>query len=269
MSSDGQGVEQDLLFAVEDGVAIFTLNRPDKHNAFTDEMIRRWVALLGECATRDDVACVLFAAEGKSFSAGADTSRLAGNSEQTPIAARDRMRNNAHALVRAVARFEKPLVAAVNGSAVGGGMDLALMCDVRLAAQSARFAETYAKMGLLPGVGGAWFLPRIIGMSAALDLFWSCRWVGADEALKLGLVSQVLPDEEFAQGARNYAKSIAKAAPLSVRAIKQLVKQGMETTLDAHLDALATQLAVVRTSEDHKEAVAAFKDKRKPEFKGR
>lgn len=262
-------VEQDLLFAVEDGVAVFTLNRPDKHNAFTDEMIRRWVGLLDECAARDDVRCVLFAANGKSFSAGADTSRLAGNAEQTPIAARDRMRSNAHALVRAVARFEKPVVAAVNGSAVGGGMDLALMCDVRVAAQSARFAETYAKMGLLPGVGGAWFLPRIVGEAAALDLFWSGRWVQADEALRLGLVSQILPDEGFAEAALDYARSIARAAPLSVRAIKALVKQGMETTLDTHLDTLASQLAVVRTSEDHKEAVAAMKDKRKPEFKGR
>lgn len=262
-------VEEDLLFNVEDGVAVFTLNRPDKHNAFTDEMIQRWVALLGECTERDDVRCVLFAAEGKSFSAGADTSRLAGNAEQTPLAARDRMRGNAHALVRAVAKFEKPVIAAVNGSAVGGGMDLALMCDVRIASGSARFAETYAKMGLLPGVGGAWFLPRIVGEAAALDLFWSGRWVQSDEALRLGLVSQVLPDEGFAQAARDYAKAIASAAPLSVRAIKQLVKQGMATSLDTHLDTLASQLAVVRTSEDHKEAVAAMKEKRQPEFKGR
>ncbi len=143
------------------------------------------------------------------------------------------------------------------------------MCDVRLAAQSARFAETYAKMGLLPGVGGAWFLPRIVGNATALDLFWSGRWVDADEALRLGLVSQVLPDEGFAEAANSYARAIAKAAPLSVRAIKQLVYQGAETSLDTHLDTLASQLAVVRTSEDHKEAVAAFKDKRSPEFKGR
>lgn len=261
-------VETELLFEVADGVATFTLNRPDKRNSFTDEMIRRWVDLLGECASREDVRAVLFTAVGKSFSAGADTSRLGVNAEQTPIQARDRMRNNAHALVRAVARFEKPVIAAVNGSAVGGGMDLALMCDVRIGAQSARFAETYAKMGLLPGVGGAWFLPRILGTAAALDMFWSGRWVDADEALRLGLISQVLPDEGFAAAALEYVKSIARAAPLSVHAIKKLVYQGMEMGLDTHLDGLAAQLAVVRTSQDHKEALAAFKEKREPNFTG-
>lgn len=262
-------VEQQLLFDVSAGVASITLNRPDQRNAFTDEMIGRYVDLLGECSDRGDVRAVLFAANGKGFCSGADTSRLSGNAEQTPIAARDRMRGNAHRLVRAVARFEKPVIAAVNGAAVGGGMDLALMCDVRIAAQSARFAETYAKMGLLPGVGGAWFLPRIVGEAAALDLFWSSRWVDAEEALRLGLVSQILPDEGFSDAALAYARSIAAAAPLSVRAIKQLVRQGLQTSLDIHLDALASQLAVVRTSEDHKEAVAAFKEKRTPEFQGK
>jgi len=170
--------------------------------------------------------------------------------------------------VRAVSRLDKPLIAAVNGPAVGGGMDVALMCDVRVAAQSARFAETYARVGLLPGVGGAWFLPRIIGPAAALDLFWTGRWVEADEALTLGIVNRVFPDDEFADAARTYATEIANAAPLSVRAIKKLVYQGLESSLDTHLDALAAQLAVVRTSADHKEAIAAMKEKRKPNFTG-
>lgn len=261
-------VDNDLLFDVADGVATFTLNRPDKRNAFTDEMIHRWVALLEDCRQQDDVKAVLFAAAGSSFCAGADTGRMAGNAEQTPVQARDRMTGVSHSLVRAVGRLEKPLIAAVNGPAVGGGMDVALMCDVRVAAQSARFAETYARVGLLPGVGGAWFLPRIIGPAAALDLFWTGRWVEADEALTLGIVNRVFPDDEFADAARAYATEIANAAPLSVRAIKKLVYQGMESSLDTHLDGLAAQLAVVRTSADHKEAIAAMKEKRKPSFTG-
>lgn len=261
-------VEDELLFFIDAGVATFTLNRPEQRNAFTDEMIRFWIAGLEECRRRDDVRVIVFAASGTSFSAGADTARLAGNARQSPLEARDRMAANAHALVRKVAQIDKPIIAAVNGAAVGGGMDLALMCDVRLASSSARFAETYAKMGLLPGVGGAWFLPRIIGASAALDLFWTGRWVDAEEALRLGLVTRVFADDAFAQGVRAYAAELARAAPLSVRAIKKLVHQGLDAPLDAHLDALASQLAVIRTSDDHQEAVAAAKEKRAPAFRG-
>lgn len=260
---------EDLLFDVSDGVATFTLNRPDKRNSFTDEMIHRWVAQLEECRLRDDVRVIVFAANGSSFCAGADTTRLAGNAEQTPIEARERMSAVAHALVRKVAQIDKPVIAAVGGSAVGGGMDLALMCDVRIAGTSARFAETYAKMGLLPGVGGAWFLPRIVGTAAALDLFWTGRWVDASEALSLGIVTKVVPDEDLTEAVRDYAVQLAQAAPLSVRAIKKLVLQGMAMPLDQHLDGLAAQLAVVRTSDDHKEAVAAARDKRPPQFSGR
>lgn len=261
-------MDEDLLLDLADGVATFTLNRPDRRNSFTDEMIRRWVGLLEDCRTRDDVRVIVFAAAGTSFCAGADTARLAGHAEQTPVEAHQRMSAVAHALVRKVAQIDKPLIAAVNGAAVGGGMDLALMCDVRIAASSARFAETYAKMGLLPGVGGAWFLPRIVGTAAALDLFWTGRWVDAREALSLGIVTRVVPDEDLALAVRDYARQLAEAAPLSVRAIKKLVMQGMTMPLDQHLDALAAQLAVVRTSNDHKEAVAAAKEKRPPRFSG-
>ena len=261
-------MDDDLLFEVADGVATITLNRPDARNAFTDEMVGRWTALIEECRARDDVRVVVFAAAGRSFCAGADTSRLAGAAGQAPVQARARMAAVAHALVRAVARFDKPLIAAVNGAAVGGGMDIALMCDVRIAARSARFAETYAKMGLLPGVGGAWFLPRIVGTAAALDLFWTGRWVDADEALRLGLVTRVVEDDMFVDSVNSYAREIAMAAPLSVRAIKALVHQGMTIGLDAHLDALAAQLAIVRTSEDHKEAIAAAREKRPARFTG-
>lgn len=262
------GVADELLFDIAEGVATFTLNRPDKRNAFTDEMVHRWVALLTECSADDAVQAILFTANGNSFCAGADTGQLAGNAQKTPLEARDRMSAVAHKLVRTVSRLQKPVIAAVNGAAVGGGMDISLMCDVRIASASARFAETYAKVGLLPGVGGAWFLPRIVGTATALDLFWTGRWVDAEEALSLGIVNRVYADDEFAEAARSYATQVAAAAPLSVRSIKKLVYQGLQTGLDVHLDALAAELAIVRTSDDHKEALAAMKEKRAPRFKG-
>lgn len=261
-------VETDLLFAVEDGIATFTLNRPEQRNAFTDEMLQYWIARLVECEAREDVRVIVFGAVGSSFCAGADSGRLAGIAVQSPVQAQARMTRNAHALVRQVARMRKPIIAAVNGAAVGGGMDLALMCDVRIAGRSARFAETYAKMGLLPGVGGAWLLPRIIGPSAALDLFWTARWVDVAEAQQLGLVTRIVEDDQLVEAVRDYARALAAAAPLSVQAIKVLVNQGMQTSLDFHLDGLAAQLAVVRTSNDHQEAIAAAKEKRPPNFAG-
>lgn len=261
-------MSSELLFDVENGVATITINRPEKRNSFTDDMIRQWVDRLDECKTREDVKVIVFTGAETSFSAGGDTGSFKDKSEQTPLEAKERMIANTQSLARKVVEIDKPIIAAVNGMAVGGGMDVASMCDVRLASASARFAETYAKMGLIPGVGGAYFLPRIIGTSAALDLFWSARWVDAQEALSLGLVNRVFPDETFRDQVRDYAEQLAMAAPLSVRYIKRLVYQGLNTDLSSHLDALSSHIALVRTSNDHKEAVAALKEKRPPKFSG-
>lgn len=261
-------MSDELLFEIENGVATVTINRPEKRNSFTDEMVQRWVAWLEECKTNDDVKVIVFTAVDKAFSAGGDTSGLAEKALQTPLQAKERMMRNTQTLTRKVAELDKPIIAAVNGSAVGGGMDLALMCDVRLATASARFAETYAKMGLVPGVGGSWMLPRLIGTAAALDMFWTSRWVDAEEALRLGIVNRVFPDEEFRASVKEYAETIANGAPNSIRYIKRLVYQGMATDLHTHLDTLSSHLALIRTGNDHQEAVAAFKEKRKPNFTG-
>jgi enoyl-CoA hydratase/carnithine racemase len=258
----------DLLFSVDDGVATITINRPAKRNSFTDEMVTQWVTWLEDCRTRDDVKVIVFTGADSHFSSGGDVSGLEGKAQQTPIEAKERMRHGPHALLRKVGEIDNPIIAAVNGAAVGGGMDLALMCDIRLATKSARFSETYAKMGLVPGVGGAWLLPRIIGTSAALDMFWTSRWVESEEALQLGLVNHVYDDSEFREKVAAYAASISAGAPLSLRYIKRLVYQGLDTDLTTHLDVLSSYIALVRTSQDHKEAVAAFKEKRLPRFLG-
>ena len=259
---------QELLFDVTNGVATITINRPDKRNSFHDDMVRQWVAWLEECRHRDDVKVIVFTGTENSFSSGGDTTRFKDKSEQTPLQAKAGMTANTQSLARKVAEIDKPVIAAINGMAVGGGLDLALMCDVRLMSSGARVAETYAKMGLIPGVGGAWFLPRIIGEAAALDMFWTCRWVDATEALSLGLVNRVFPEDTFRDDARAYAEQIAAAAPLSVRFIKRMVLKARETDLLSHLDTLSSHIALVRTSNDHKEAVAALKEKRAPNFTG-
>jgi enoyl-CoA hydratase/carnithine racemase len=261
-------MDQDLLLDIADRVATITINRPDKRNSFTDSMVLQWVSWLRECQQREDVAVIVFTGSADAFSSGGDMGGLKDKAEQTPVAAKERMMGITQSLARTVLDIDKPIIAAVNGLAVGGGMDIALMCDIRLATASARFAETYGKMGLVPGVGGAWFLPRIVGTSAALDLFWTARWVKADEALSLGLVNRVFPDDDFREGVAAYAAQIAQAAPLSVRYIKRLVHQGLNSDLATHFDAASSLNALLRAGEDHKEALAAFKDRRPPVFTG-
>jgi enoyl-CoA hydratase/carnithine racemase len=261
-------MEDEILFDVANGVATITLNRPDKRNSFHDDMLRQWVTWLEDCRTRSDVRVIVITGSGSSFSSGGDTSRFKDKAEQTPLQAKAAMTAVNHSLARKMAEIDKPVIAALNGIAVGGGLDVALMCDVRLAAASARFAETYAKMGLVPGVGGAWFLPRIIGEAAAMDMFWTARWVDAAEALSLGLVNRVFPDDTFRDEVKAYAEQIAGMAPLSVTFIKRLILQGRKTDLHSHLDTLSSHIALVRSSHDHKEALAAAAEKRPPNFIG-
>lgn len=160
--------------------------------------------------------------------------------------------------------FDKPLI----GAATGSGLYVALMCDIWLASRSARFAQTYAKLGLFPGARGAYCLPRLIGTAKALELFWTSRVIDPTEALEIGLVNHVYPEEEFRDRVAGFAAGIAAAAPLSVRYIKRAMYQGLETDLVNHLDQASSHKAMIRTSQDHLEAVAAFKEKRQPVFKG-
>ena len=147
-------------------------------------------------------------------------------------------------------------------------MDLALACDIRVAAKSARFAETYAKIGLLPGGGGAWFLPRIVGPARALELLWTSDFLDADQALSIGLVNHVFPDDGLMEGTMALARRIASMPPLSVRLIKRAVHQGMSVDMTTAFDLISSHIAIARAGHDHAEAIAAFKEKRTGDYEG-
>ena len=261
-------MSDDILFEVDAGVATITMNRPDKRNAFTDDMLRRWIAMLDECQDRVDVNAIVITGAGSAFSSGGDVGRMEEKAARGPIGVKRDLSEITQALPRKMSEVDKPLIAAVNGAATGGGLDVALMCDIRLASDTARFAQTYAKLGLFPGAGGAFFLPRVVGTARALELLWTSRFIDAREALEIGLVNHVYPDSEFRARVRDFADSIAQAAPLSVRTIKRALYQGLDMDLRSHLDQASSHLAMIRTSKDHLEAVAAFKEKRKPKFTG-
>lgn len=257
-----------LKFEIDQGVATITLNRPEKLNAFTDAMLDEWLQALEHCRVNNAVRVIVITGTGRAFTTGGDVEGFAASASQTPLAIRARLVNGIQRLPRKMAEIDKPIIAALNGFATGGGLDVALACDIRFAAESARFAETYAKMGLIPGAGGAYLLPRIVGVAKALELFWSCDWVEAQEAQRIGLVNKVFPDTELMEATYAFARKVADGAPLAVQTIKRVVRQSLDKDLDAALDLVAASMPLVRTSEDHQEALAAFKEKRTPHFKG-
>jgi 2-(1,2-epoxy-1,2-dihydrophenyl)acetyl-CoA isomerase len=261
-------MSDELLFQIDDRVATITLNRPDKLNAYTEAMLSAWLAALAQCQTDSNVRVVVITGTGRGFTTGGDIEGFADRAALTPAAISAHLRDGPQRLTRGIAALDKPVIAALNGIATGGGLDVALACDIRFAAQSARFAETYARMGLAPGMGGAHFLPRIVGVAKALEMLWTSDWVDAREAERIRLVSKVFPDAELMQGTQDFARRIAAAAPLSVQLIKRLVRAGLQQDLDTSLEMVATNLPIVRKSGDHQEALSAFKEKRPPNFRG-
>ena len=262
-------MSNDLLFEVKDKVAIMTLNRPEALNAFTPGMLTGWVERLEEAQKREDVNVLLVTGAGRGFCSGGDVKRMGEKADNTPYTTKNRLWTQTQMVAKRMVQFDKPSVAAINGVAVGGGLDLALTCDLRVAAESARMAETYARIGLIPGAGGAWHLPRIVGKAKALEMFWTSEFVSAQDAKEIGLVSHVWPDAEFMDRALELAGKIARGAPLSNRLIKRTLTQGLDIDLWTHMDQISSHMTIVRSSEDHREAVAAFKEKRQPVFKGR
>ena len=261
-------MSEHLLVEIDDGVAVLTLNRPGKLNAFTGDMLQGLVAALDECEARDDVRVAILTGAGRGFCSGGDIGGMGAAADNRPHVTKERIWREIQAFPKRCARFEKPLLAAVNGVATGGGMDLALACDIRVAARSARFAETYARIGLLPGGGGAYFLPRLVGKARALELLWTAEFIDAEQALALGLVNHVYPDEALMPEAMQLAKRIAAMPPLSVQLIKRTVNQGLEVDMTTAFDLISSHIAVARAGHDHPEAIAAFREKRQGKYVG-
>jgi enoyl-CoA hydratase/carnithine racemase len=179
------------------------------------------------------------------------------------------MRYGVHRVPRAVAQLDKPYIAAVNGPAAGAGMDMASMADIRIASDRAKFVMSYVNMGLVTGDGGAYFLPRIVGVAKAYELMWGGEPFDAQEALRIGYVNHVVPHEEFSQFVKEYAGKFANKPPVAVQLIKRAVHKGMSTDLEATLDYLEWAMLICRSTEDSKEGPRAWKEKRPPVFTGR
>jgi 2-(1,2-epoxy-1,2-dihydrophenyl)acetyl-CoA isomerase len=261
-------MSEHIKFEALDGVATITLNRPEKLNAFTDDMLGDWLTALDECRVRDDIRVIVITGTGRAFTTGGDISGFAAIAGKSASAIRARAVDGIQRLPRVLIELDKPIIAALNGLATGGGLDIALACDIRFAAESARLAETYVRVGLIPGAGGAYLLPRIIGVAKALEMFWTGDFIEAHEAERIGLVNKVFPDLKLLDKTYEFARRLVDGPPLAVQLIKRIVRLGLDKDLATGLELAAATLPIVRTSEDHLEAVAASKEKRRPKFRG-
>ena len=257
-----------LRYSVEDGVATLVLDNPARKNAFTLQMIDDWADALVRAATDDAVRVVILTGAEGAFCSGIDLSVLQGV-EDTPLARKRMLTHGVHKVARAVEALDKPLIAAVNGVAVGAGLDMALMCDMRFAGRSATMSEGYIRVGLVPGDGGAWFLPRLVGPAKALELLLSGDFVSADEAHRIGMVNRVYEDDELLERTRDFAAQLCRMSPVALGVIKRTVQQSASIDLRTSLDLISSHMAVVQSTEDYQEAQAAFAEKRDGVFRGR
>ena len=262
-------MDQEIVLATANRVATITLNRPDKRNAFTMTMIDAWLAALQACQADEAVHAIVVTGAGRAFCAGGDIGEMQEHASGTPLDRKNELWRRIHRIALTLEDIDKPVIAAVNGAATGAGMDMALMADIRFAGASATFAETYVKVGLVPGDGGAYFLPRLVGVAKALELIWSGDFIDAREAERLGIVNRVLPDGELLPSTLAFAERLANGPTLALRMAKRAVYQSLNVDLRTSLDLVSSHYGIVTQSHDHGEAVAAFLDKREPRFEGR
>ncbi|MGW5116576.1 enoyl-CoA hydratase/isomerase family protein [Streptomyces noursei] len=258
-----------VLHAAHDGVAHLTLNRPDALNALTWDMRERLIAHLADAAADPDVRAVVLTATGKGFCAGADLRGAPAAGDRVAGDVARMIRNGAQRLVTAVLDCEKPVIAAVNGTAAGIGAHLAFACDLVLAAESARFIEVFVRRGLVPDGGGAYLLPRLVGPHRAKELMFFGDAVPAAEAARLGLVNRVVPDEELAKTARAWAERLAAGPTRALALTKALVNASLDGDRGTSLAAEATAQEINMTTADAQEGVASFVERRRPTYRGR
>ncbi len=269
-------MHEQILYEKSDGVAVITLNRPERMNAFTDVMIREWAAALEDARLDPAVRVVVVTGAGRGFCAGADLRGGAGVGEaasgERPPAASERrnwLRDGVHYVPRAVQLLDKPYIAAVNGAAVGAGMDMATMADLRFASDAAKFAMSYVKVGLVPGDGGCYTLPRVVGLAKALELIWTGDFVDAAEALRIGYVSRVVPGDQLMDETLAFARRLAAGPAVAMQLAKGLVYRGLNADWHEAFEQAGIAMSIAQSTEDAREGPRAFVENRPPKFQGR
>ncbi|MCL6578816.1 MAG: enoyl-CoA hydratase/isomerase family protein [Candidatus Bathyarchaeota archaeon] len=255
-----------IIYEKSEGVATITLNRPEALNAFSKEVIEEVLQAVEDVKKDENVRVVVLTGAGeKAFSAGADIKAMKG---MNALKARE-LSLMGEKLCVAFENLEKPVIAAINGYALGGGLEVAMACDLRIASENARMGQTEINIGLIPGWGGTQRLTRLVGVGKAKELVYTGKMIDAKTAEQLGIVNMVVPADKFRETVRQFALELASKAPVALKVAKALINKGSEISLDAALALEREGFGVVASTEDLQEGVSAFAEKRKPAFKGK
>ena len=262
---------EDIEAEVVNSVLWIYLDRPDSMNAFSDEMIKSLVGALQKAESDSSIRLTVISRRGKAFCAGGDikameekTGMFAGDSAEL----KQRYQEGIQQIPLAIEKCHKPIIAMINGAAIGAGLDLACMCDIRVASEKAKFGETFTKLALVPGDGGSYFLQRIVGFAKAMEMTLTARIYNSEDALKMGLVNAVVSPDDLKDKVQEYIDAILLTAPKACMMAKEAIKESYHERIEPMLDTLSTFQGDTQRTEDHFEALAAFKEKRKPVWKG-
>lgn len=256
---------------IEDGIALVTMNRPEVRNAIDEDMIDGFEQVVKKINLDGSIRVMILTGAGSAFCAGGNVKDMQSRSNifsGAPAQLRLNYQQHIQRIPLALQDLKVPAIAAVNGPAYGAGCDISLMCDMRIAAESATFAESFIKLGLIPGDGGAWFLPRAIGRARAAEMTFTGEPVDATTAAQWGLVNQTVPADQLMPEALNLARRIARNPGVALRMSKQLLKESEQQSLASLLEMSSAMQALAHYTQDHAEAVDAFLAKRPPQFKG-
>ena len=256
-----------LLYDVKDGVATITFNRPEVMNATNDVLFREMAGLIRTIADDDDIGCVIITGAGRGFCAGADVKSM--NPDMPLLKRRQRHRWVIADILRPLVILEKPVIAAVNGAAVGAGFNIALAADIIIASEAAIFSQIFTRLGLVPDLGGLHLLTRVVGLNKAKELCFTAKKIGAAEALSLGIANHVVPGPKLLEEARKLAVEIAAGPQTALAMIKFLLNMSSNSTLEQMLEYESYAQTIAFTTPEHREGVAAFREKRAPNFRAK
>lgn len=265
-------MNKSLVFRLVDSdIAVITLNRPDVRNAINEDIIEGIEQTVEKVNSEEQIKVLVVTGEGQAFSSGGNVKDMKAKESIFSGSVNELRRNYQRHIQRiplALNQLKVPSIAAVNGAAYGAGCDLSMMCDIRIACETAVFAESFIKLGLIPGDGGAWFLPRVVGYGRAAEMLFTGQPVSAHKALKWGMVNKVVEDDQLMDEAIHLAKRIAQNPAHAIRMSKLLLKESENASLNSLLELSASLQALAHQTDDHHEAVDAFLEKRDPKFNG-
>jgi enoyl-CoA hydratase/carnithine racemase len=251
----------DLEYHRDGPVATILLNRPERKNAFTLPMIDEWVGALEEARDDEEVMVIVLRGAGDAFCSGVDLGRVSGEMGTDPLEMKELLRLRIQRIPVTLSDIDKPIIASINGVAVGAGLDMALMCDMRLAARSARLCESYIRVGFVPGAGGLWYLPRLVGVAKAFEIFMTGDFYEAEECERIGLVNRVYDDDKLLEETYALAERIGAAPRVSVGMIKRALYQSTTTDLRTSLDLASSHMGIIRSTSDSVRAFSTIRDR--------